>query len=633
MLERIREGAQGPWAMVIVGLIIMSFVFAGVGSYLSAPTTNAVAKVNGEEIAASEVERAYQNQRAQMEAQFGEGVSALFSDPTYLAQFKDQALQQLIGDLLLKQHAESLGLRVSDEQVKEAITAIPQFQVGGVFSNDRYLVAIRQSGFQPSEFREYIRREMTRDQLSRALGGSGFALSNAAKLVAQLEQQTRDAKILTLESSAFSNDIEVTDEEIQIYYDANLNRFDTEEKVSLAYVELDVETLKKDILVNEQEVATYYDEHLSAYQTEEKRAVSHILVEFNDDKDAALERITVLKERINNGEAFEEVASAESDDTFSAENGGDLGEITEGLMGEAFESAVFNLANVGDVSEPVETDFGYHLIKATSIKLLETQPLSEVSAEIEETIKQDKALDEFYRLQTEMSQLAFEVSDSLEEVAESINGKVQTTGLLTRSFAPSPFDRGDIAAVAFSDELIEEQVNSDVIEITDEHVLVMRVIEHEPQRTKSLDEVSDQIVSTLKTEKAQDASRTWAESFIETYQTDVSAAASLLIERGVDWSTRVALTRSTSDLPSTVRNTLFSMSTASPENIEVVDLGIDSVAVVLLTAVNSVDSVSAETIEQYKQRLAAESTNVEVAALIDALKEEASIKLMAEVEN
>ena len=178
MLEKIRESAQGPWAMIVIGLIVLSFVFAGVGSYLTGSTQVAAALVNGEEISANSVERAYQNERARIEGQFGEGVAALFANPDYLADFRRGVLDRLIGEKLIEQKAIELGLRVSDEQILNTIRNMPEFQVGGAFNNQRFQAIIQQAGFQPNSFRDYMRTEMTRDQFGRSIIGTEFSLEN-----------------------------------------------------------------------------------------------------------------------------------------------------------------------------------------------------------------------------------------------------------------------------------------------------------------------------------------------------------------------------------------------------------------------------------------------------------------------
>ena len=176
MLERIREGSQGPWAMGILALVILSFVFAGVGSYINSSASGAAASVNGDEIGINELERAYQNERSRMESQFGEAFATLASDAAYLQNFRRGILDRLISEKLLDQAAQELGLRVSDAQIKSAIVAMQEFQVDGKFDNDRYLAILRQAGFQTNNFRDYMRVDMVRRQLSQSLIATEFAL-------------------------------------------------------------------------------------------------------------------------------------------------------------------------------------------------------------------------------------------------------------------------------------------------------------------------------------------------------------------------------------------------------------------------------------------------------------------------
>ena len=278
MLERIREGSQGPWAMIIIGLVVLSFVFAGVGSYLNSSGETVAATVNGEEISLNELERAYQSQRSRMESQYGESVSALFADEGYLQQFRGGVLDSLIDEKLVLQKAEELGLRVGDEQIRNTIRNMPEFQSGGEFNNDRYLMLLRQNGYQPSDFRDLLRTQLTREQLTRALGVSDFALPGEAKRVYALQAQTRDARYLVIDSAPFADEVDITDADIQSYYDANITAFDTEEKVAVSYVKLSVDDLKGDVSVSDEDIAAWYEENKDQYRTEERRRVSHILI-------------------------------------------------------------------------------------------------------------------------------------------------------------------------------------------------------------------------------------------------------------------------------------------------------------------------------------------------------------------
>lgn len=283
MLERMREGLQGPWAMIIVALIVLSFVFAGVGSYLASPVDTAAAKVNGEDISARALDQAYQNERARLESQFGEGISSLFANPEYLANFRQGILERLVADKLVEQKAQALGLRVSDAQIKDTILSMPEFQVGGVFNNDRYLAVLRQAGFQVDDFRNYMRNTMTKEQLSRALLATDFVVPNEVITQLNLGRQTRDAKYATIPTANFADTIELSDLDITNYYQTNIDTYDTQEQVSIEYVELKVSDLMDGVNATDAQIEEYYQFNIANYRTEAQRRVSHILIESGDD--------------------------------------------------------------------------------------------------------------------------------------------------------------------------------------------------------------------------------------------------------------------------------------------------------------------------------------------------------------
>ena len=466
--------------------------------------------MNGEEISAQELERAYQNQRAQMESQFGESIAQLFSSEQYLSDFKRNVLDRLIAEKLIQQEAVALGLRVSDEQIKETITQMPEFQFGGQFDNQRFQTILRQNGFQVADFRDYLRTQMTQNQLAAALTNSAFALEGEVELANTLQGQTRDANYLVIDSASFSEGVEVTEDDINAYYNANIAAFDTEEQVKLAYVMLSIDDLKSRVSVDDDEVRSYYENNLAGYQTEEERRVSHILIEFGDDTEAARAKAEALLAEIKAGADFATLAETSSEDTFSAEAGGDLDYITQDAMDPAFDEAAFAIENVGEVSDVVESEFGFHIIKLTDIKPSTTTAFEDVKSDIRESLLLDKATEAYFEDQNLMAEIAFEVPDTLEDVANAVDATVQETALFSRNMAPTALDHPAVLEAAFSSELIEEGVNSDIIEIDDETVVVVRVVEHEPQRTQSLEEVREGIVASLQDQKAQEAAQAWA---------------------------------------------------------------------------------------------------------------------------
>ncbi|NDW21515.1 SurA N-terminal domain-containing protein [Alteromonas hispanica] len=624
MLERIREGSQGPWAMAIIALIVLSFVFAGVGSYLTSPGTSAVATVNGEEISAQELDRAYQNQRAQMESQFGESVAQLFSSEEYLANFRRNALDRLIAEKLIQQQATELGLRVSDEQIRETIVQMPEFQFGGQFDNERFQTILRQNGFSPTDFRNYLRIQMTQNQLAAALTTSAFSLDSEVELANTLQRQTRDAKYAVVSADAFADSVEVSEEDIDAFYNNNIASFDTEEKVKLAYVKLSVEDLKSRVSVDEDAVRTYYENNLASYGKEEERRVSHILIESGDDVDAARAEIEALKAQLDDGADFATLASENSDDTFSAENGGDLDFITPEMMDAAFDEAAFSLESVGDISDIVETDFGFHIIKLTDINEAQTKSFEEVAGDIRDSLLYDQAMEKYFELQNTLAEIAFEVPDTLEDAANAVNLPVQETTMFSRTSAPESVNSPAVLEVAFSPELIDERVNSDIIEIDDENIVAVRVIEHEPQRTQSLDEVRESIEASVKVTKAQEAAEAWARDVASKVRAgdDVS---SLLSEKSVSWETAQAVARNSNNLASAVVETLFTLAPEGDGNIDVATTVNGDVAVVQLEGVNDAPVLEAELGNSLKERLGQMNGQRMYEQYIEALRSQAEV--------
>jgi peptidyl-prolyl cis-trans isomerase D len=624
MLERIREGSQGPWAMAIIALIVLSFVFAGVSSYVSSSGSSAAAEVNGEPISQQDVERAYQAQRARLESQFGEGISALFSDENYLRDFRMNVLDRLIADTLIEQKAKELGMRVSDKQIRDAITAMPEFQTDGVFDNERYLMLLRQNGFQPSGFRDYMRQQMTREQLSRAVQASDFSLPEEVSLAHRLQGQTRNADYLIVDSAPFAASVELSDEEVEAFYQENISRFDTQEKVNLAYVTLAVDDLKANVTVSEDEVEQEYQDNIVLYKTTEERRISHILIEFGDDKDAAKEKAESLLSEVEQGADFATLAEQNSADTFSAENGGDLDFISAGMMDPAFDEAAFAIASVGDTSEVIETEFGYHIIKLTDMKPVEVTPLAEVRDEIEAQLLTDKATDEFYALQSEMANLAFEVPDTLEDVAGAVNGKIQETGLVTAAAVPAALNVPAVTSKMFDPDFIDEALNSDVIELSNDKVVVIRVIGHEPQRTQSLDEVRTQILAQLRARKAQEAAAEWANNVVEQVQAGESPELTIG-DVTLEWQSKEAIARNSDELPRNLVDTVFTLSTEAGNNLEVAKLGSGDVGVVRLTAVNMPEALGEEELASLKQQLMTNYSQANYQSFIDSLRSAAEV--------
>ena len=522
MLEDIRESSQGLTAKIILGLIILTFAVAGIGSYTNSVDTS-VATVNGEKISQQEFNKAYQAQRNRMAQQFGEMFDTLSNDSNYMANFRQGVLDNLINEKLIDQSAQSLSIRVSDERIKETIREMPEFQVDGVFDNNRYLAIINQAGFyQSSSFRDYLRVEMTRRQLSQALVATEFNLPYQETLQQNLQNQTRDIRFATVSAKQFETEVEVSDEEIKTYYQTNQVRFENKEKVKVNFIRLNVDEIAKEIEVSDDDVKAYYQENIASYTQAEQRRVSHILIEFTEgesdsEANAKTQAETVLA-RIAQGEDFAELAKELSSDTFSGENGGDLDFIEPGVMDASFDEAAFALTTVGETTELVKTSFGYHVIKLTELKAEVIQSLADIKDELHSKVSNEKAQEKFYTLTQDMARVSFEFPDSLDDAASEINAKVETSEWLSHTGNAAPFDNAKVVEAAFSELVLQENMNSDVIEVSDTVSLVLRLNTHQEANVKPLEEVEGQIKTILTSQKATEKAQTTIDALLAQFK-------------------------------------------------------------------------------------------------------------------
>ena len=621
MLERIREGSQSFTAKAILVLIILTFALAGVGGYITGDTEDAVAKVNGEEIPRSDYDRAYENERSRLQEQFGDMFSAITSDPEYMRSLRSRVLEQLIEQELLVQYAEDSGMRVGSEQVKAAIRDIPQFRTAGQFDNDVYLMALRNAGYSPEAFAKVMQQDMTRNQLLRGLSQSEFVLEPEALAFLRLQNQTRSGGFLVANNESFEGQVEVAESDIETFYQQNQDMFRTEEKLSVAYVELSLAAIESDIEIADEEVREYYEQRQQQYATEEERRVSHILIEF--DTENAKEKAEEALAELEQGADFAEVAQTYSDDTFSAEQGGDLDWVEAGMMDEDFDAAAFELENIGDLSEIVETSFGYHIIKLTDLREGTVTPFSEVEDEVRQQLLAEKAEDRYFEKQQKLAEISFEQPDTLEPAADEIGATVRRTDLFTRERAPTPLSDDVILNNLFSEQLIEEKLNSDVIETSDDRSLVVRVTEHQPVRVKDLDEVREQIVAELRVEKAQELALQQAEEWMQAWQSGEETSGEIV---WVD-----SITRNNNEHPRAIVQELFSMSpsaTADENTFTTVALPNGDAAVVALTELNP-GNANEEQLDELQSQLQNRQAQVMLQAFINNLKSDADIQRLS----
>ncbi|MCO7190877.1 MULTISPECIES: SurA N-terminal domain-containing protein [unclassified Pseudoalteromonas] len=625
MLEKIREGSQGLAAKIILGVVILSFALAGIGGYLGQTTEQAVAEVNGVKITQMEFSRAFENERARLERQFGEYFTQISADPAYMAQVRSGVVDRLVQQELQNQLAIELGLRVSDDQVKQAIFELPYFQLGGEFSNDRYLQLIRQMNFQPDSFREYMREEMTRNQLVSAVAGSDFVLDNELKQTLALQQQTRDIDYLTLSKDTVKQDVAVTEEEISDYYQLNQEQFQAPEQIALQYLELKSGDITLEKPISDEEVRAYYEENQAQYLEEERRRVAHILIESAEDADAAKQKAESLYQQLQGGKDFAELASTESDDIASAEVGGDLDWIERDMMEPEFEEAAFALANVGDISPVVETEFGFHIIKLTDLQAQQSKAFEDVAADLRAELESTAKANAFYEKQSQIAEIAFEVADSLEDAAAVADIELKSTELVSRMALPAPLNDPTIANAIFTPELIEDRVNSEVLEAGNEHIVVVRVLDHKPATVKPLEEVTAQIKMRLENEKASELIKEKAKTLFAQLE-DGKALSDIAAVESAEVKSEVALKRQSFTVAPEIVQQAFKL--AHPEADQtlpaLVELNSGDAALLVLKGVTTTE-VTGDVEPQQKQNITMSVVNKNFLALLNALESDADV--------
>lgn len=538
MMERLRESVNGIAVKIILGLIICSFLFAGVGGYITAGNVEPVALVGEREISTSQFEQAYQNERQQLQAQSGEIVTTLLNTPSYLNQFRRNVLDRMVNQLLLDEYADELNIQVSDEQIKQAIRDIPAFSSNGIFNNEQYLAALRRSGLTTNQFAQYIRQDLARDYLVKALQSSEFVLDNELTSYYKLQEQMRTVRTLTLPLIDFTAKTKITDEQKKAYYDSNSSQFLRPEQFKISYVELSAESIADMAEISVADAQAFYQDNLTSYGTAERRKVSHIMIEGDDDK--AKQKAQALSAQLKSGANFAELAKVNSEDAFSAKQGGQLDWFDKGIMDQAFEDAAFELQNKNDVSEVVQSEFGFHIIQLDDVSLPDVKPFEEVREEILQQLKQQQAVEKFYEQSNLLAERAFEISDTLDDAASAISANVEQTDFVSLADLQGVLANPAVLQVLEEPEVRHDGLNSQSIEVGPEHIMVVRIDDVRPEMILPFAEVDAQVERILLRRNSENA----AEALVNNVMTELKEGSDkALLASGYTFSEDNVLTR------------------------------------------------------------------------------------------
>jgi len=626
MLQRIREGF-GKWLIVLVlGLIAVTFIFWGVDFSMTGATTVA-ATVNGEDVPLVEFDRELQARQNQYQAIYR---SELPED--LRRELRRAVVEDLVRQEALEQRVEEQGYRASDARVTQSIREIAAFQVNGEFSLDVYRGQLANAGLTPTSFEELQRASLELGDLQRGIVESTFLTPAEFRRYIELNNERREIAYAEFDVDAFTAGIEIDDAAIAERYENNQASYQTAETVDLEYIELALADIAATMEVTEDDLRAAYEDERERFERQEERRASHILIEVAEgEEDAARAEAESVAARLAGGEGFAAVAAEVSDDTGTRGQGGDLGWISRGTLEGPFEDALFAL-EVGEVSEPVRTEFGFHLIRLEEVRAGELQPFEEVREELAAETRTRLAENEFYDRANELADAAFNADDELASVADETGLPLKTAMGFPRTGDASLFDNSAaVVQAAFDDEILDSGRNSELIELAEDHVLVLRVTEHHLPMTKPLDEVREQIRDELVRERAQQLAEEAAQTFLADVERGADAAARAAELNG-EWHPATWLTRADAAVPTEVLTAAFGMpktASASAPLRELVALANGGQAVVVLTGVEAGEPASMSQAErdQRQQQLADQAARAELTGYAGNVRDAANVRI------
>ena len=629
MLQRIHD-SLGRWvAVLVLGLVSAGFIFWGVERGTTG-SANFAAKVNGENITISDFDRELQNRQNEYQRVYKTELSEELR-----RELRRSVLDGMVRETALKQRVTSQGYRASDERVDKSIREITAFQVGGEFSDQAALQVLTSQGLTVAGFRALQRQNLEERDLQLGIVDSTFLTPAEFRRYIELYNQRREIAFALFDATTFAPKVTIDDAAIAARYEGNQAAYQTTETVDFEYVELALADIAAGIQVTDDELHAAYDEEKQRFQTTEERKARHILIPVAEgQEDAARKQADAVEERLKKGEDFAKVAKEVSSDAGSKDQGGDLGWISRGTLPGPFEDTLFAM-KVGEVSAPVRTDQGLHIIRVDELRSGDLQPFEAVRDELAAETKTRRAEMSFYDKSNLLGEKAFDAYNELASVAAAMQLPVKTVKGFPRTGDPKLFpNSAPVVQAAFGDEVVDSGRNSKLVELADDQVLVLRVTAHNEPKTKPLDEVRDQIRAELVRERTQELAEAAAAAFLADVEKGGDPAA-LAAKAGGTWHAAAWVMRTDNTVPTEVLSAAFAMrkvDAGAPQR-EAIALANGSHAVVALSGVQAGEPSGLTQAErdQRQKQLSDQSARAELTAYIDSVRDEASIKIPPEV--
>lgn len=584
MLQSMRQSTQSTAAKVIIGLIVLSFAAFGLETLLPGGSGTSVAEVNGEEITPFALQEAITQQKRQLVSVLGDDIDPALLDDDRL---QPRALQSLIQRALLLQKSTTLSLVASEAQVGKSITAIEAFQLNGIFSPDAYKSVLANAGYTPERFRRAQAEDIVLTQLQTAISETEFATPTELAATANLIAEERDVRYLVIPESGLVSDGDLSDAALQSYYQQNEATFFNPEQVLVDYILLDPADFA--VSVDESLVEEQYEAVKGEYEVAEQARVSHILlIQEGDESDAVYEqRIAEAAERIGRGEDFADLAAELSDDLGSASLGGELGFTDGSAFPDEMETAIAALAEPGDISGAVKTDAGTHFIRLEQRIAGDSVDYASVREELRASIEAAEAERNLLIAVEELRDLAFNSPD-LSGPAEAIGAEVRVSQPFSLGEGADLFSDARLRELAFSDDVKASGNNSEVLELSGQRFVAVRVRDVRAPQIAPFDEVESEVRQGLRKELGAAALADMtarAEALLASGESMETAANTL----GMEWRVELAATRLTSQLPRPVLEAAFTMPQGQTDALRTVQVPEEGYALVQLARVNPGD--------------------------------------------
>ena len=660
VLQKIREKLTGILAGVFFAVLIIPFAFVGVNSYFTSDTVNSIAVVNDQEITITQFNQSFQNYRRRMQSIMGANFDAEQFDQAIV---RRQHLDTMIDQELLAQLSFEAGLAVANERLAAAIREIPAFQVDGVFNADVYQSRLESQGRSPKQFENDMRADLVMSQFPSAIASSAISTNRELDGYVRLQDQSRafsailvpaqievseaeDSEVVESseqagveppDAAASSVEGNIDEEAILAWYETHSDDYRSQEQIIIEYLELDAATLDEDVAPDDDQLLALFEDQESRFITPESRLASHILIEVDTqapelDIEGARQKAADLVARAKDGEEFISLARENSEDSGSAPDGGDLGWIEPGFMVQAFEDALYELTTENPISEPVQTGFGWHVIYLREIRPAEGMTFEEARPTILAEYQADKDERRFLEQADRLVDIIYEDPTTLDAAAAELGLEIKLAGPFGRAGGDGISSNPEVLKASFSDLVMLQGVVSDPVDLAENHLVMIRLKEHLPEDLLLLDEVRDQVVQSVRNQRAMDAAQARANEIL----VQVTAGAdlsSLGEENGLEVLAVETATRNSVEVQRDLLQDLFLMDAPGedgPVN-EVLKLS-DGFAVVQLQSVTD-GVLSDEDVlksQSYNRRISNATGNSEAYSFLRMLRSQSEISVFEE---